>query len=56
MIKKVFIIDDDEDDRALFCEAMEEVDLKIVCYSATNGREALNQIINKEIETPDVIF
>lgn len=56
MAKKVFLIDDDEDDRELFCEAMEEVAPEIVCFTAANGRKALTQIVNKEIETPDIIF
>ena len=54
--KKVFLIDDDPDDRAFFCEALEEIAADILCYSAVNGRKALSQIINKEIEIPDVIF
>lgn len=54
--EKVFLIDDDPDDRDFFCEALEEVAADILCYTAVNGRKALSQIINKEIETPDVIF
>lgn len=56
MVKKVFLIDDDEDDRELFCEAMEEVAPDIVCYTAANGRKALTQMANKELEIPDIIF
>lgn len=56
MAKKVFLIDDDQDDRELFCEAMEEVAPKIICYTAANGRKALNQLSNNEIESPDIIF
>jgi len=35
---------------------MEEVIPEIVCFTAANGRKALTQIVNKEIETPDIIF
>lgn len=56
MTKTIFLIDDDEDDRELFCEAMKEVASEIVCVTAANGRKALSQISNKEIETPDIIF
>jgi len=56
MTKKIFLIDDDQDDRSLFCEAVEELGSEIVCYTAANGRKALSQINNKEIETPDIIF
>lgn len=50
MAKKVFLIDDDEDDRELFCEAMEEVAPEIVCFTAANGRKALTQIVNKKLK------
>lgn len=56
MNKKVFLIDDDLDDRELFCEAMEEVSPDIICYTAANCRTALTQITNKEIAIPDIIF
>ena len=56
MSKKILLIDDDEDDRLFFCEAMDEVAPEIVCYTAANGPKALNTLNNKEIEIPDLIF
>ena len=37
----VLIVDDDEDDRDLFCEAVNIVDPSIECIMARNGEEAL---------------
>jgi CheY-like chemotaxis protein len=56
MAQKVLLIDDDADDRALFCEAIEEIDPKINCNTATDGRKALSKLNNREIELPDIIF
>ncbi len=51
----VFIIDDDEDDRALFCEVVSDISGSIRCLSALNGQEALNSLQNRPI-LPDFIF
>ncbi len=37
----VLIVDDDEDDRDLFCDAVNIVDPSIECIMARNGEEAL---------------
>lgn len=56
MSKKLLLIDDDTDDTEMFREAIEAIDEKIICYSETNGRKALEKLESKKIENPDVIF
>lgn len=56
MKKKLLLIDDDEDDKLLFCEALGEVAPQISCFTALNGREAVAQLDDQEIELPDLIF
>ena len=52
---KVFIIDDDEDDRELFCEVVSDISDSIKCVSALNGQEALLALQNSNL-LPDFIF
>jgi CheY-like chemotaxis protein len=49
------IVDDDEDDREMFCEAVERVSSSTRCLHAVNGLEALN-ILSTNPEKPDLIF
>lgn len=54
---KIFlIVDDDGDDRDLFCEALQAVSPESACRSATNGRGALKVLENWETGMPDLIF
>ncbi len=56
MVNKVFmIIDDDEDDRFFFKEAIEDVLKSPMCLEAINGEDALNQL-RKITVIPDFIF
>ena len=41
-MRHILIVDDDEDDRDIFCEAVHEVEPSIKCILARNGQEALN--------------
>lgn len=53
--RKVFLVDDDEDDQLFFMDALKEIDPSIQCSVAKNGKEALNLL--KELTIlPDVIF
>ena len=52
----VLIVDDDEDDRDLFCDAVNIVDPSIECIMARNGEEALEGLKSRILPTPDVIF
>jgi CheY-like chemotaxis protein len=56
MNPRFLLIDDDTDDRELFSEALAAVDPIIVCDHATDGAEALDRLLNKEISAPDIIF
>jgi CheY-like chemotaxis protein len=52
----VLIVDDDEDDRELFCAAVHEIDSKIDCIMARNGEEALRGLRMASIPKPNLIF
>lgn len=49
------IIDDDDDDREIFCEAVRITDSRVRCIPCGGGQEALNFLLNKKIH-PDAIF
>ncbi len=51
-----FLVDDDEDDRLLFSEALKEIDPAIKCIMAKNGEEALFLLKDGLFELPDYIF
>jgi CheY-like chemotaxis protein len=54
---KIFlIVDDDADDREMFCEALAEVIPDCNCYTAPNGRRAIMALEEGEIAMPDLIF
>ena len=52
----ILLVDDDEDDRALFIEATRELDNSIICLSAADGMEALAYLQDKQNDVPDFIF
>jgi CheY-like chemotaxis protein len=52
----ILLIDDDADDRELFCEAVAEVDKSINCITATNGEHALKLLSDAGTVIPDFIF
>ena len=52
----ILIVDDDEDDRELFCDALREVDPSIVCVHAQDGQQALLGLRLKEFPIPHIIF
>jgi CheY-like chemotaxis protein len=51
----VLLIDDDEDDRWLFSEAVARTVPAALCTTAPGGQEALN-ILVKTLPLPDIIF
>ena len=53
---QLLIVDDDEDDRTLFIEAVKEVDPDIECKTANNGQLALDMLRDHETTLPDLIF
>jgi CheY-like chemotaxis protein len=53
--KNIFIADDDEDDRYLFINALNELDRSINCEFAVDGKDVLMKL--KQIDQlPDVLF
>jgi len=56
MVKRFLLIDDDIDDRELFSEALASVSPSIKCDLAADAEEALNKLVSREIDIPDVIF
>ena len=55
-ILHVMIVDDDDDDRDMFCEAVGKVSARTKCFHAINGLEALELLKASTIEKPDLIF
>ena len=57
MAKKltVFVVDDDEDDKEMFCEVVAEINNSFNCITASTGQEALNMLQNQHF-VPDFIF
>ncbi|MBV8252694.1 MAG: response regulator [Chitinophaga sp.] len=57
MIKRtILMIDDDADDRQLFCDALQEVAPESLALTFESGVEAITQLQNNSISTPDFIF
>ncbi len=52
----LLLIDDDEDDRKIFMEAVNEVDENIECVGLPDGQEALNYLNDESNILPDYIF
>ncbi|MEI9917378.1 MAG: response regulator [Bacteroidota bacterium] len=50
------LADDDADDKTLFCEALSEINPTIVCHTASDGKEALALLSEKQIVKPNIIF
>lgn len=52
---RCFLVDDDDDDKEIFCLALEQTDSSIECITASDGREALRMLSDKTFR-PDFIF
>lgn len=55
-MKRIFLIDDDADDRFIFRTALEMLDPKTEYVEAKDGQEALDLISNADFTPPDLIF
>jgi len=55
-LKKLFLIDDDEDDRLIFHEALHELNLAVECYYAPDAVTALTKLQENSLVLPDYIF
>ena len=51
----ILLVEDDEDDRLFFVEAINDIDVSIGLDIAANGMEALLKL-HKALELPDIIF
>jgi CheY-like chemotaxis protein len=56
MRSRFLLIDDDEDDRILFCDALNDIDPEIPCDTEGNGRLAIKKLESGELARPDIIF
>ena len=56
LYKTLLMVDDDQDDREIFQEALQELPLKVMFQEAIHGKDALEKLRNETIKTPDVIF
>jgi CheY-like chemotaxis protein len=54
-LKRVLLVDDDEDDRDFFLSVLDVIDASLKCHTAENGSVALQYLIQQKVR-PDVIF
>lgn len=52
----IFIVDDDEDDREFFIEAVAEINPGIIFREFNNGQDALQAVQSTDTSLPDLIF
>lgn len=52
----IMIVDDDNEDCELFHEAINEIDPAIKCWTAKDGRAAINLLTKELVILPDYIF
>lgn len=55
-IKQCFYVDDDADDRELFCDAVATISPEIECRTSSTGLEALSYLHENPDFNPDCIF
>jgi CheY-like chemotaxis protein len=52
----ILYVDDDEDDRIMFCEVVKGINPAVNLVVAKDGREAMNILNEKPMDVPDAIF
>lgn len=55
-MKKILIVDDDEDDKDFLCEAIHGIDRSAHCICVSDGLHALRLINDESFIPPDYIF
>ncbi|WP_163409846.1 response regulator [Flavobacterium ajazii] len=55
-LKSIYLADDDEDDRMLFIEAIQEVDQSIAVTEAKDGQQLLDILNSDSLNLPEIIF
>lgn len=53
---RVLIVDDDQDDRDLFCSGVHAINPEIECLTARHGSDALYLLHLPSFSKPDIIF
>jgi CheY-like chemotaxis protein len=51
----ILLVDDDEEDRQIFMDALDGIDARIRCFTAGDGRAAL-RLLDECTTLPDIIF
>lgn len=54
--KTIYHADDDEDDRLLFAEALDELGLSIIVHQAADGQKLLDILPPSSEQLPEIIF
>lgn len=54
--KNIYLVDDDKDDRELFCEALGEQNIKAKISTFENGVDLMADLLDRSIALPDIIF
>ena len=52
----IYLADDDQDDRMLFKEALDEIDVAIAIEDFDNGVTLMDNLLNKDKPLPDLIY
>ena len=52
----IMIVDDDDDDRAIFCDVIHQLYPEAACLQLENGCKALEFLHNNKNRQPDVLF
>jgi CheY-like chemotaxis protein len=56
IMRKILIVDDDEDDKDFLCEAIQNIDDSAYCIWVSDGLHALRLINDGSFNPPDYIF
>lgn len=55
-IQRIYLADDDSDDRAFFRDALTEIPISTTIEEFSNGVDLMSHLLKKENDIPDVIF
>lgn len=54
--KIIYLADDDEDDRLLFLDAVQELSLPVIVKASEDGNQLLNALYKADADLPEIIF
>ncbi|RYY12777.1 MAG: response regulator [Chitinophagaceae bacterium] len=52
----ILMVDNDADDREIFCEVVSMISASNICYAFGGGQDALRHLSEGKISVPDIIF